>query len=145
MRNSKKKPKQNKADQIRTQSKAIQSAFRKLYFEWELEHVRPMLNFVAITDQGRDTCLSRDEFVNAVLDHRYQAPSGIPVFYGRFVQTTGGFTRLTIKRPDGTSVVSKHNFHPTENFFKAYGFVKAALKAVGKEIGPILEEEKAGA
>ena len=132
------------AQQIRSQSKAVQRAFKKLYFEWEVEHVRPMVNFVALTDQGRDTCLSRDEFVNAVLDHRYQAPSGIPVFYGKFVQTTGGFTRLTIKRPDGTSVVSKHNFHPSENFFKAYGLVKAALKAVGKEIGPILEEEKAG-
>lgn len=130
------------AQQIRLQSKAIQRAFKKLYFEWEVEHVRPMVNFVAITDQGRDNCLSRDEFVNSVMEHRYQAPASIPVVYGHFVKTTGGFTRLTIKRPDGTSVVSKHNFHPSENFFKAYGFVKAALKAVGKEVGPILEEEK---
>lgn len=128
--------------QIKSQSKAIQRAFKKLYFEWEIEHVRPMINFVAITPDGEDSCLSRDEFINAVMDHRYRAPSGIPTIYGKFVKTTGGFTRLTIKRPDGTSVVTKHNFHPSENFFKAYGFVKSALKAVAKEIMPILEEEK---
>lgn len=130
------------SEQIKEQSKSIQRAFKALYFEWEVEHVRPMINFVAITDSGEDDCISRSEFTNAVLDHRYKAPARIPVIYGYFVKTTGGFTRLTINRPDGTKVVSKHNFHPSENFFKAYGFVKAALKAVGKEIGPILEEEK---
>ena len=122
---------------IRNTAKLIQQEFKKLYFEWEIEHVRPLTNFVALTPEGQDTCLSRHEFTEAVLDHKYRAPAGIPTQYGKFVNTTGGFTRLTVKKPDGTLVVSKYNFSPKSNFFKALGFVKAAYKAVGENLADL--------
>lgn len=126
---------------VRQQAKSIQKAFKKLYFEWEIEHVRPLTNFVALTDNGSDHMLSRHEFTEAVMDHKYRAPAGIPTEYGRFVKTTGGFTRLTIVKPDGSKVVSKHNFSSHCNFFKALGFVKAAYKAAGEDLSAVFEYE----
>ncbi len=52
----------------------------------------------------------------------------------------GGFTRLTVKRPDGTSVTAKYSFGADEHFFKSLGIMKAAYKAVGKEIAPIVKD-----
>lgn len=125
---------------VRATSKLVQQAFKKLYFEWEVEHVRPMENFAAVIDGKRDSMLSKDEFIQAVEDHRYHAPANIPVKYGKFVKATGGFTRLTIKRPDGTSATAKYSFGPDDHFFKSLGIMKTAYKAVGAEIGPIVKE-----
>lgn len=125
---------------VRATSKLIQQAFKKLYFEWEIEHVRPMANFAAIINGKKDSMLSKDEFIQAVEDQQYQAPAHIPVKYGKFVKATGGFTRLTIKRPDGTSVTAKYSFGADDHFFKSLGIMKTAYKAVGAEIGPIVKD-----
>ena len=125
---------------VKLTSKFIQQAFKKLYFEWDVEHVRPMENFYAIIDGKKDNMLSKDEFVEAVEDHRYHAPASIPIQYGKFVKAMGGFTRLTIKKPDGTSVTAKYSFGPDCHFFKSLGIMKAAYKAVGEEIAPIVKD-----
>lgn len=130
---------------IKQQSKHIQQALRELEYSYEIEHVRPVHNFVVIKklpngNEEYDDCLSRDEFNISVEEMTYIAPSTIPCIYGYFVRSTGGFTRVKITRKDGSVVVGKHNFKSHDNFFKSLGFVKAVFKAVGAEISPVLDE-----
>ena len=130
---------------IKQQSKDIQCALAHLGYFYEIEHVRPVHNFVVVKEEADghieyDNCLSRDEFNVAVEELHYIAPANIPMVYGCFVCTTGGFTRVTIARKDGSTVIGKHNFRLRDNFFKNLGFCKAVFKAVGSEISPILDE-----
>lgn len=127
-------------------SKNIQQALRNLKYDYEIEHIRPVHNFVVIKNVDKDhveydNCLSRDEFNTAVEELMYIAPAEMPKKYGCFVCTTGGFTRVTITRADGTVVTGKYNFCPKENYNKNLGFVKAVCKVVGKEIKPILNKD----
>ena len=136
---------------IRQLSKDIKEALAKLNYHWEIEHVRPVHNFTVVkfvdeTHVEYDNCLSRDEFNQSVEDLSYVAPADIPKKYGCFVSTTGGFTRVTLERLQGSvtlvTVVGKHNFRPKDNFFKNLGFVKAVYKMVGVEIQPLLDQIK---
>lgn len=120
MKNSKK---------IREISKNIEDRLREMGVSWEMEHIRPMRNFAALTPQGPDSILSRGDFGLAVEEMQYKAPAGIPTAYGNFVGSTGGYTLLTLQKPNGEVVVSKHNFSAHENYFKALGFMKAAFKS----------------
>lgn len=120
MKNSKK---------IREIAKNIEDKLRVMGVRWEMEHIRPMRQFVALTPEGPDKILSRADFGRAVEELQYKAPAGIPTAYGNFVGSTGGYTLLTLQKPNGEVVVSKHNFSAHENYFKALGFMKAAFKS----------------
>ena len=120
MRNSK---------EVKQQAKDMAKYLKAIGVHWEVEHVRPMIYFEALTSEGPDKILSRGDFGRAVEEMRYKAPAGVPTAYGNFVCTTGGFTRLTLQMPDGEVIVSKYNFPKNGNYFKSLGFVKAAFKS----------------
>lgn len=130
---------------IKSLSKDIKEALARLKYRWEVEHVRPVHNFVMIkkVDDEHveyDNCLSRDEFNDAVENLQYIAPAEMPKIYGCFVCTVGGFTRVSIIKKDGSVLVGKHNFRPKDNFFKNLGFIKAVYKITGKEIQPVIDQ-----
>lgn len=115
--------------EIKQKAKGIAKYLKGMGVHWEVEHVRPMIYFEALTPKGPDKVLSRGDFGRAVEEMRYKAPAGVPTVYGNFVCTTGGFTRLTLQLPNGETVVGKHNFPAHENYFKSLGFMKAAFKS----------------
>ena len=101
--------------------------------EFDIEHVRPMVKFVAITEEGPDSMLSREEFNNYVAIDSYRAPDNFTPKYGNHVSPIGGFTRVTLKK--GEKVIKcKYNFRAHENYCKSTGFVKAVLKDAGKDL-----------
>lgn len=100
-------------------------------FGVEIEHIRPMNNFSAVLEGGKeDSILSRDEFNKAVENVMYVAPANVPLKYGTFVSAVGGFTAITIITPSGEVLKGKHNFGRNENYSKIYGAFKAILKAL---------------
>jgi len=134
------------SEKIKARSKEIQTQMRNMEYTFEVEHVRPLKYFVSYElgaggiKYNLDNMLNREEFREALSMGFYEIENEIENYlepdiikYGQFVESTGGFTRLTITKKDGQVLVGKYNF-TNEPFFKAKGFMKAALKIIGADL-----------
>lgn len=125
-------------EETKAMSIEIQEELKEFGYELDVVHNRIMDGFFAIDPETGelDNCLSRSEFANAVQNHLYQADYYMDddkMKFGDYVSPFGGFTRVTLKKTDGTELHGKYNFNPNEPFFKANGVLRAVGKALKSE------------
>jgi len=101
---------------------------------------------VEIADPGKpvtfDTVMTRHDFELAQADGklvwRGERPFGFPqlsmIPFGQVVSAKGGFTSVTVVRPDGTELHGKYNFGKNEPFWRRLGFQRAVGIAAREEI-----------
>ena len=120
-------------NQFKALTKACVQGVKALGYEIEISHTRPLENFVGHPGvDGGDSILSRKEFGEIVKSGDFECSD--PAMekdpkYGDFVKATGGFTRITIKAPEGEPIIAKFNFGSKENFCRSKGIYKAIMKA----------------